>query len=525
MRTEFEKVSREVEGAFTEKARTVAEFLGKRVDDVFAPENGQLAKELERLFGAESAVAVQHQLRAVMTEQSARMREDLLKQFSSADAHNPLADFKAGTMAVMQARGRAAGPQPERAQRADRRAQGRGRQAPVRAREAARGRRRARALDGQGPALRGGRVRGDRRDRAARAATTATRSATCRGSGGRKGDVLVGVDGCAGPARGRIVFEAKNAYVPKNKALAELDAAMEQRDADYAVWVVPSEELLPGRGAQLREVNGDKLFVVHDPEDGSRLGARGRLRAGARAHADGQAEGDGLDAGALRTEVERALAAMDDVRRIKSQLTAAAGGIDAARRDPRRDGRPRARAPRADRRARRGRHRRRHAAAAARLGRRHASAAADRLPARGAPAGAFTRPGARLAPRDRPPAVDRSRRDPRRRPGSSSRPRQRARSSAGVAGPRADGVGAARPEHGGRHARLAAASRPRAPARAVVHSVCTAVAAGADRPAVPRALTPTSAGSSLPCRRSRPRWTAAMNFERLTSSVLRISSA
>ena len=35
----------------------------------------------------------------------------------------------------------------------------------------------------------------------------------------------------------------------------------------------------------------------------------------------------------------------------------------------------------------------------------------------------------------------------------------------------------------------------------------------------------TSAGSSLPCRRSRPRWTAAMNFERLTSRVLRISSA
>ena len=39
----------------------------------------------------------------------------------------------------------------------------------------------------------------------------------------------------------------------------------------------------------------------------------------------------GLDGGALRTEVERALAAMDDVRRIKSQLTAATGGIDAAR--------------------------------------------------------------------------------------------------------------------------------------------------------------------------------------------------
>ena len=101
VRTEFEKVSREVEGAFGEKARVVAEFLGKRVDDVFAPGSGQLARELERLFGAESSVAVQHQLATVMAEASARMREDLLKQFSSADAHNPLADFKAGTVAVL----------------------------------------------------------------------------------------------------------------------------------------------------------------------------------------------------------------------------------------------------------------------------------------------------------------------------------------------------------------------------------------------------------------------------------------
>ena len=57
---------------------------------------------------------MQHQLRTVMAEASARMREDLLKQFSSADAHNPLADFKAGTMAAHAARRRAAGPQPAR---------------------------------------------------------------------------------------------------------------------------------------------------------------------------------------------------------------------------------------------------------------------------------------------------------------------------------------------------------------------------------------------------------------------------
>ena len=39
---------------------------------------------------------------------------------------------------------------------------------------------------------------------------------------------------------------------------------------------------------------------------------------------------EGLDATALRAEVERATVAMEDVRRIKSQLTGAAGQIDEA---------------------------------------------------------------------------------------------------------------------------------------------------------------------------------------------------
>jgi hypothetical protein len=331
VRTEFEKVSREVEGAFTEKARTVAEFLGKRVDDVFAPENGHLAKELERLFGAESAVAVQHQLRTVMAEQSAQMRADLLKQFSSADAHNPLADFKAGTMAAMR---RAAEQQDTNLKTLNEQIAGlkhevvklqaeREKQIEVaaeHARSTAKGRPYEVAVFEAVDAI--AQARGDDADAVG----------DLPGSGGRKGDVLVGVDGCSGPPRARIVFEAKNAYVPKNKAVAELDAAMEQRDADYGIWVVPSEELLPGRGAQLREVNGDKLFVVYDPEDGGRLGLEVAYSLARARTLMAEADGDGLDAGALRTEVERALAAMDDVRRIKTQLTAASGGIDAARR-------------------------------------------------------------------------------------------------------------------------------------------------------------------------------------------------
>jgi hypothetical protein len=234
VRTEFEKVSREVEDAFTEKAKTVAEFLGRRVDDVFAPDTGRLAKELERLFGAESAVAVQHQLRTVMAEQSAEMRADLLKQFSSADAHNPLADFKAGTMAAMR---RAAEQQDANLKALNEQVTGlreelvklqaeREKQLGVaaeHARSTAKGRPYEEAVFEAVDAI--ARARGDDCDAVG----------DLPGTGGRKGDVIVGVDGCAGPPRARIVFEAKNAYVPKNKAVAELDAAMEQRDADYAV--------------------------------------------------------------------------------------------------------------------------------------------------------------------------------------------------------------------------------------------------------------------------------------------------
>jgi hypothetical protein len=98
VRAEFEKASAEVEASFADRARTIAEFFDQRVEEVFGPEHGQLATELERLFGERSSAAVQHQLKTVMTEASGRMREDLLKQFSSADGANPLADFKAGVL-------------------------------------------------------------------------------------------------------------------------------------------------------------------------------------------------------------------------------------------------------------------------------------------------------------------------------------------------------------------------------------------------------------------------------------------
>ncbi len=140
------------------------------------------------------------------------------------------------------------------------------------------------------------------------------------GVGGRKGDVLVAIDGCSGSPRGRIVFEAKNSRVAKKVALAELDEAMAQRDAAYASGSCPSEEQLPARVQPLREINGDKLFVVYDPEQGRQGLQLAYLLARARVLM-ARGEADGLDTTAVRGELERALGALEEGRRIRQQLT------------------------------------------------------------------------------------------------------------------------------------------------------------------------------------------------------------
>ena len=113
--------------------------------------------------------------------------------------------------------------------------------------------------------------------------------------------------------------------------------------------VVPSEDKVPAKMQALREYNGDKLIVAFDPEDGplalqvaySLARARVLMARGGRR---------GLDAAAVRDTVERALGALEDVRRIRQQLTGAKTQIDKASEIVERHERARARAPRRDRR-------------------------------------------------------------------------------------------------------------------------------------------------------------------------------
>ena len=329
LRADLEKASREVEERLGATSEQVVTELRTRLEEAFGPDQGHVTRVLQRHFGAESTTAVQHQVRTAVAELLNESRERLYKQFTAADESNPLASFqKLAVAAIRQSSDQQhahlremnqrigalqleiAKLQAEKAKALD--------VAAEHERSTAKGRPYEEAVFEAVDAIAGG--AGDDCDAVG----------DLPGVGGRKGDVLVAIDGCTGSPRGRIVFEAKNSRVAKQAAIAELDEAMAQRDAAYAIWVVPSEEQLPARVQPLRELNGDKLFVVYDPEEGRQGLQVAYLLARARVLM-ARGESDGLDTTAVRGEVERALGALEDCRRIRQQLTHATNGVDSAR--------------------------------------------------------------------------------------------------------------------------------------------------------------------------------------------------
>jgi hypothetical protein len=330
LKQDLEHASREVEQKLGQTSEAVVAELKAQLEQAFGPDSGHVTRVLQRHFGADSSSAVQHQVRAAVAELLNESREKLFKQFSSADESNPLATFQRAAVAAIrqssdqqhthlrEMNSRIAELQLELQKLQSEKAKA-AEVAAEHERSTAKGRPYEEAVFDAVNAIAA--AQGDDCDAVG----------DLRGVGGRKGDVVVDLDGCSGRPRGRIVFEAKNSKRSRNEALAELDEAMNQRAADYAVWVVPSDDKLPARATALREVNGDKLFVVYDPDDGSRLALEVAYSLARARVVMAKGGADGLDASAVRAEVERAVVAMEDVRRIKSQLTSAAGQIEDVR--------------------------------------------------------------------------------------------------------------------------------------------------------------------------------------------------
>ncbi len=328
VRAEFEKAARELDAAFVDRARLVAERLDKRIDDVFGPENGHVTKALARHFGDESSVAVQNRVKALLAEVGVQMREDLRKQFSSDGENNPLATFQRMAIGAMRDNAQA---QAEHLKAMDAklavlredvlRLQAEKEKLEEVAAEADRGTAKGRsyeeevavAIDALAVPL------GDDCE-----AVGDVKEAT-----GKKGDVVVAIGAGHGPAQGRMVFEAKNSRLSRPEAVRQLDDARRERNADYAVLVVPSEDKVPARMHALREYNGDKLIVAYDVDEGPLALQVAYSLARARVlMARGGAEG--VDGVAVADWVERAVNELEDVRRVRQQLTGAKTQIDRA---------------------------------------------------------------------------------------------------------------------------------------------------------------------------------------------------
>jgi uncharacterized protein DUF2130 len=330
VRGEFDKTAREVEAVFTERAREVGERLERQLTEVFGPDDGALAKALERHFSDDSSAAVQHRVRELVAEAMVKSRDDMRRLFSSSEGNNPLSDFKAGTLAALK---RAAESQDENMRHVTARMAELQKELQALRDE----KQKLEEVDAE-------RERGTAKGRSfeelvAEAVDTiaAVQGDDCdavgdlRGSAGRTGDVVVAIDACSGPARGRIVFEVKNSKLSKPRALAELDESMRDRDADFAVLVVPTEEKVPAKMRPLREYNGDKLIVTYDPEDDDGLPLEIAYSLARARVLMSRSESEGIDGAAVHDTVERALGALEDVRRVKSTLTGATTQIEKAR--------------------------------------------------------------------------------------------------------------------------------------------------------------------------------------------------
>jgi hypothetical protein len=313
---------------FTEHAARLAERMDEKVSAVFSAEDGDLARLMARHFGDESTVAVQHRIKSLLAEAQQQMREDLRKQLTADSEDNPIVAIQRASLKVV--RDNAAEQNERLRMMAEKMEALKLELAGLRAEKD-----KLEELDAE-------REKGTAKGRtfeelvaeaidliAAAQGDDSDAVGDFKEATRTTGDVVVAIDGCHGPARGRIVFEAKNAKLSRPEAIRELDRAREERNADFAVLVVASDEKVPARMLPLREYNGDKMVVTYDPEDGT-LGlqvayALARARVLLR-----RADGEGIDAEAVRASTERALQELGEVQRIKQQLTASKTAVDKA---------------------------------------------------------------------------------------------------------------------------------------------------------------------------------------------------
>jgi hypothetical protein len=338
VKREFERVSAEVEHSFAERARRTAETLEQQLERFLGEDNGTMAKVLDSYseqlseviaanFGADRSTAVQHQVREMVTKLLQDSRQELLRQFSAEDGHNPLADFKGSVVREMRAYRDKHESLVEKLTRIELEVK--------RLHDAEEAQAEVAAAHERGT------QKG--RDFEQRVFDLIEEMALARGdvahhvgdtpsaSGGKRGDIVVEIEGASGPAAARIAFDAKDEKLSKNRAWEALNASIEERDAGFAVLVVASDEKVPAGREQLHEYEGNKMIVALDKERPDPRSLELAYRYGRCRCLMATEKLLGVDAAGVRDAADEAMSALREAQKVRRSLTGATNGVEAAR--------------------------------------------------------------------------------------------------------------------------------------------------------------------------------------------------
>ena len=305
--------------------------LNRELAGTFATASESLADQIASAFGPDRSDSVQQQIKDLVAKANEEQRGAMRSLFSAEDGANPLADFKGAIIRAFKA--------------LDARQQ----------KEGEENRERIEALTRELIELKD---QDDADRRVAEAEDAGTRKgftfeervhaaieriASVRGDvalhtggeaaegGGKKGDSLVELGAAAGPAAGRMLFEAKDKKLSKNEAWTELNDGMETRAASFAVLVVAGDDRVPAGRETLTEYEGNKLIVAldRDEPDGLALEVAYRLAAARVAMArDRELQ---VDPVAVRDTAEEAISILKHAQAIRSALTGIKTSSDKAR--------------------------------------------------------------------------------------------------------------------------------------------------------------------------------------------------
>jgi hypothetical protein len=257
-----------VRAEFERHAGALRERLGRTLESG----EQQLAERIAQSFDTSRDGSVQKEIERLLAGALEEQRTALLKLFSAEEGVNPLHDFKGAMIRAFKA--------------LDARQQAEGQENRGRIDELAREVVELRQRDEANRRVAEAEEAGTRKGRTfeERVHLALERIAEARGDcahhvgdergegGSKKGDTVVEVGAAEGQALGRIVFEDKDDQLSRNQAWGELNAALAERDADFAVLVVAGEQNIPAKREQLVEYEGNKLIVAVDPEFPDELG-------------------------------------------------------------------------------------------------------------------------------------------------------------------------------------------------------------------------------------------------------------